>query len=423
MVIHVIKPQETIFSIAREYGVSAERLAFDNQVENTGNLVVGQALLVLIPSQVHIVQENDTLYAISQRYQVSILSLIRNNPFIIEQNGIFIGQTLIIRYTDQKKGSIATGGYVYPYVNRDVLTQTLPFLTTISIFNYGFTMEGDLIPIDDEEIIRMAIDNGVDPVLVLAPMDSAGQFNNELVTAISQNLEVQQRVIDGLVVTVTNKNYAGVNIDFEFIKGSDAQGFASFVEQLRIAMNALGYFVTVCLAPKTSANQPGLLYEGMNYALLGAASNGAFLMTYEWGYTYGPPMAVAPLNKVREVVEFAVTQIPAEKLDLGMANYCYDWALPFVQGESRAQSMGLNEAVQLAALNGATIEFDEIAQSPFYYYTNNGVEHVVWFEDVRSILGKLELRDEKSLNGVGFWQLMRYFRPNWMLINALYEIE
>jgi spore germination protein len=32
---------------------------------------------------------------------------------------------------------------------------------------------------------------------------------------------------------------------------------------------------------------PGLLYEGMNYALLGEAANKALLMTYEWGYTSG----------------------------------------------------------------------------------------------------------------------------------------
>ena len=43
------------------------------------------------------------------------------------------------------------------------------------------------------------------------------------------------------------------------------------------------------------------MYESHDYAALGRAANGALLMTYEWGYNAGPPMAVAPLDKVRQV--------------------------------------------------------------------------------------------------------------------------
>ena len=50
-------------------------------------------------------------------------------------------------------------------------------------------------------------------------------------------------------------------------------------------MNPLGYKVSVALAPKISAEQAGLLYEGMDYGLLGANADSVFLMTYEWGYT------------------------------------------------------------------------------------------------------------------------------------------
>ncbi len=52
-------------------------------------------------------------------------------------------------------------------------------------------------------------------------------------------------------------------------------------------------------------------------------------MTYEWGYKYGPNMAVAPLNMVRRVLDYAVTEIIPEKIMLGIPNYGYDWPLPF----------------------------------------------------------------------------------------------
>ncbi len=143
----------------------------------------------------------------------------------------------------------------------------------------------------------------------------------------------------------------------------------------------------------------------------------------QWGYTYGPPLAVAPLDQVTRVVEFGVSQIPADKLDLGMANYGYDWALPFEKGVTKARALGLNEAVETAFQNNAEIQFDEVAQSPYFNYTRDGIEHIVWFEDVRSILGKLKLMNIKNLRGLGYWQLMRYFRPNWMLVNAMFYLE
>ena len=138
-------------------------------------------------------------------------------------------------------------------------------------------------------------------------------------------------------------------------------------------------------------------------------------MTYEWGYTFGPAMAVAPLNKVREVVEYALTKIPAEKINLGIANYGYDWTLPFVRGTSKAQSIGNVEAVQIAIAQGAEIQFDAVSQSPFFTYVQNGMTHEVWFEDVRSIHGKFGLVREYGLRGMSYWQIMRLFRANWLL--------
>ena len=183
------------------------------------------------------------------------------------------------------------------------------------------------------------------------------------------------------------------------------------------------YHTSVALAPKTSDTQAGLLYEGKDYALLGEAADSVLLMTYEWGYTYGPPMAVAPINKVREVVDYAVTRIPPAKIDLGIPNYGYDWTLPFVRGTSMARPIGNVEAVQLAVSVGAAIEFDETAMSPFFRYEQNGVRHEVWFEDVRSLREKFSLLPAYSLRGIGYWQIMRFFRANWLLLESTFQIQ
>lgn len=146
-------------------------------------------------------------------------------------------------------------------------------------------------------------------------------------------------------------------------------------------------------------------------------------MTYEWGHAYSPPMAVAPVDQVRRVVEYAVSRIDPAKINLGIPNYGYDWTLPFTEGAPRARTIGNIEAVQQAVEKGAEIYFDETAQAPYYFYVEDGVTHEVWFEDVRSISSKFALIEEFGLVGAGYWQLMRLFRANWILAAETFHIE
>ena len=165
------------------------------------------------------------------------------------------------------------------------------------------------------------------------------------------------------------------------------------------------------------------MYEAHDYAALGAAADYVLLMTYEWGYTYGPPMAVAPLPNVRRVLDYAVTEIPPEKICLGIPNYGYDWPLPYRQGETQAQSLSNQEAVAAAVAYGAAIQYDETAQSPWFRYTAaDGAIHEVWFEDARSISEKLRLIRLYGLHGAGYWNLDRPFPQGWTVLNALWDV-
>ena len=169
-----------------------------------------------------------------------------------------------------------------------------------------------------------------------------------MISQVVNDLDARRRLKDAIVEQITARGFQGLDIDFEYILAEDRDAFVDFVAYMQEAVSALGYPTSVALAPKTSDTQTGLLYEGKDYRRLGETADYVLLMTYEWGYTYGPPMAVAPLNKVREVVEYAVTVIPPSKIHLGIPNYGYDWTLPFVRGTSRARTIGNVEAVQLA---------------------------------------------------------------------------
>ena len=376
MSIYVVKRGDSVDTIAESQGIPVQSLIFDNQIGYPYRLAVGQALY------------------------------IRENPL-------------------EERMPLYVFGYAYPIITPDNLENTLPFLTDLYVFSYGFTMEGELVPpmSSDDWMIERAWQLGVRPILTLTPLGPDGHFNNNLVSEAVHNMEVQQRLIWNLGLKMLEKGFGGLDFDFEYIMAEDRVAYAHFVRLTTQIMNRFGYQVTVALAPKTSATQAGLLYEGVDYGLLGEAANRVFLMTYEWGYTFGPPMAVAPINMVRKVVEYAVTEIPTEKISLGIPNYGYDWPLPYERGVTRARTINNLEAIQIAIDHGVEIQFDEVAMSPYFRYWQYGVQHEVWFEDVRSYKAKFDLIKEFGLTGAGYWQLMQFFRANWLLLEQMFIIK
>lgn len=424
MLIHVVKPGDTVYSIALEYGIPMSQLILDNGLETSSRLAVGQALVVQFPTQTHTVQPRETLASIAAAYQLPLRQLYRNNPILGGIPEIYPGQTLVLAYDSTPEATLSVNGYAYPFIDPALLQSAVPYLTYLTPFTYGFTPDGTLVELDDEALLAAARQGGAAPLMHLSTLTEEGGFSNELARLALTQPAVQDTLVDNLEAMLVQKGYRGLDVDFEYVYAEDAGAYAAFLGRLTERLNPLGYPVIAALAPKIAADQPGTLYEGHDFAAIGAAVNQVLLMTYEWGYTYGPPMAVAPLPNVRQVVEYALTEIPASKIWLGVPLYGYDWPLPFVQGRTKAQSISPQEAVSRAVRHGVDIQYSEQAQAPWYRYTDGyGITHEVWFEDARSIQAKLALIPEYGLYGVGYWNLMRPFPQNWRVLNALYRIR
>lgn len=424
MEIYVVRSGDTLFRIAARTGLDAVEIARYNEIDPEAPLVPGQTLVLLYPNRTHTVVQGETMESVAGQYGVTINQLLRNNPWLEGDITLYPGQVLVIDFDQDKQGTLSVNGYAYPYIDREVLRKTLPYLTYITIFTYGFTPDGTLIVPDDEEIIAMAREYGVGPLMLISTLTEEGTFSNELASAILNDQEAQERLIDNILTTMRQKGYVGLDVDFEYLNTQDRDAYTAFIQRLARRLNPEGFIVMVALAPKTSEDQPGQLYEGHDYGALGQVANYVLLMTYEWGYTAGPPMAVAPLNKVEEVLRYAVTVIERDKIFMGIPNYGYNWTLPFVPGVSKAPSIGNVAAVELAGEVGAYIQFDPVAQAPhFNYFDTQWQEHEVWFEDARSIQAKLALANQYGFQGVSYWNLMKFFPQNWLVLNALYNIR
>ncbi len=185
-----------------------------------------------------------------------------------------------------------------------------------------------------------------------------------------------------------------------------------------------GFKVVITITPITNIDTPNVSIVKVDYSKIAEFVDGIMFSSYEWARTYSYPNAIHPINVIKELLNFAVSIMPPEKIFLGITTLGYDWTLPYVPGVTEATVISNNSAVQLAVENNIPIQFNEAAQSPFFNYTDiDGILLLVWFKDARSFDARAGLAEEYNLQGLSFWTIMRFNTQMWFIINAQYYIQ
>ena len=373
--------------------------------------------------QIYVVKAGDSLYALARRFGTTAEELARLNQ-IADPSRLVIGQSLVIPGgSADVREQIEVNAYVYPFVRQTVLTESLPWFTTLCPFSHQATAEGELRPIDDRRLIEAAYAQATAPLLTVTNIGDSGGFSSELAHVLLTDEAVQTRLMENIVALINEKSYYGLNINFEYVYPFDRDAYSAFVARAAERLHPLGCPVSTAIAPKERADQQGILYAAHDYRAHGQYADRVILMTYEWGYTYGSPQAVSPVNRIRQVLDYAVTVMPAGKILLGFSNYAYDWTLPWQQGTA-ARVLSNAGAQELAASRWAEIRYDAKAEAPWFNYTDPaGKRHVVWFEDARSIRARLKLVEEYGLAGVSIWTADRLWRPIYEVLESMYSVE
>lgn len=423
MIIHVVAQDETLQSIAEEYGVSENKLIADNDITNPNDLAVGQAILIVYPNQVHIVQEGDTLSGIADNYVITEIQLLRNNPFLADREYIYPGESLIIDFTDEKTGNITTNGYAYPYIDRNILKKNLLYLTYLSIFNYSVTESGELNNIEDEELINLAKLYGVAPIMVISNVNKEGQLDRETLHNILADEAVRDNLTQSVLNTLQAKGYYGLNIDLPYISTLDRQVYLDYITDLVVRVKSSGYKIFFTINPNTF-EEDGAPGDSATVDLteLGRISDGLILLSYTWGSISEIPVEAIPLYILEVLLRYTLTQVPPEKITIGMTSIGYIWELPYILGTSRANSISNVNAVQLAADVNAVINYNP-GNLASYFYVIDDKDYLVYFHDVRGADTSLDVMTRYGLTGVGIWNVMYYLAQTFTLINVKYNIE
>ncbi len=425
MQIHVVKQGETIDSIANFYNITSNTIISTNEIPYPYTLVVGQSLVIPIVGRIYIVKQGDTLYQIAENFGISYQQLAGVNQLLPNQT-LMVGQKLYI--PPLPKREVEINAYVEPFgkeVSEDLINaakEASPFLTYLAPFSFKVLRDGSLKPPLLNDFPEIAEDNRVVLMMVLTNLEE-GQFSAELGRTILTNEDIQKTLIDNIIETAKDLGFKDIHFDFEFLPPEERENYVEFLRRAKQRLSREGFLMSVALAPKVSGEQEGLWYEAHDYPQIGAIADFVVLMTYEWGYSGGPPRAVSPIDEVRKVVNYAITTMPPTKIMLGQNLYGYDWTLPYVPGGEYAKAISPQRAIELARTYQVPIEFDETAQAPFFEYVDNdNNEHIVWFEDARSIQAKFNLVKEYGLRGISYWKLGLPFPQNWLLIEDNFNV-
>lgn len=427
MFVHVVKPDETLFSIAKQYGGTAEWIRAVNELEDD-RLIVGMSLV--IPAgppttlRTYRIQQEDTLETIARQFRVPPRVILAANERLAETS-VPIGESIWVPQPLANPRTVEVNAYMIPIggnIDWEVIEDAADDLTYLSVFSSRVQPNGSLTEMPDRQALVAAKAGKVAPLLTVTNFDGS-HFNPDYARGILKDERVRRIVISNIVARAKERDYQGINVDFEHLQPDLRTDYNRFIQELAEAARQQNLSTAITVGPKMSDDPYNPWIGAFDYRFLGQHVDHMTLLTFEWGWAGGQPMAIAPLSMVRQVLEYASTEVPPDKLMMGMALYGYNWTFPVEEG-SRAIGISPKTALDLAIQHRTHIHFQTESAAPMFSYGDSRNQaRQVWFEDARSVLAKFHLVQELGLRGISYWMLGHPFPQNWALLQGTFQVR
>lgn len=302
--------------------------------------------------------------------------------------------------TEQTKG--------YPYLKRYGNT-----IQQLAIFEVSIQNNGTILGRPSRGLINEAHTMGIKVFLVISNLTRQGQFSTALIARLIRDQDFANLVWRNIRNVLTEYQLDGVNFDLEKAAPTDRQLFSQFIQTWSAMFREANYLVSIDVPAKVSDDPQNVWRGSFDYRPIGRAVDEVILMTYEEHWSESEPGSVASIPWVTQVLDYALANIPKEKIYMGIPLYGYDWP----EG-GRGKVIGYQRATELARRYGAPLQWDARQHSTYFHYETRGVRHTVYFEDPRSLLDKLELATQKGIRGVAIWEMNLSYPRFWEVLQA-----
>lgn len=282
----------------------------------------------------------------------------------------------------------------------------------ISPLWYHVGKDGTLVPKVDREALKTAEVKGI-KVLPLVALSPGGRD-------VLSDPAARERAVNRIAQEVIERNYSGINIDFEFFANEggtyqdEREGLSLLAAGLKEKLKTLGKRLDVCVTPPVGP--PSHLARIYDYGQLAQTADRLVLMAYDYSHPGSLPGPVAPLPWVEENIRALLAEgASPDMISLGIAAYGYDWP----SGKSGGTSRSSDEILRTVGKTRVEVSWDAKSETPFIRYTApGGGQRETWFENSRAAAKKIGLAEKYRLAGVSVWRLGYEDSEFWQLVES-----
>lgn len=274
-----------------------------------------------------------------------------------------------------------------------------------------------------DQVIRDAHANGVRVVLTVDRMawsDSTAATTRALLS----NPEARLSLADDIAAEVSHRGVDGVSLDFEPILSDQRDNFASFLGELRAALDAINPAYQLTFA--ATGSQPGQTYQMFGAVTASGAADAVIIMGYPLrGIDARRAGGLSPVYSpysfhLKQIVGAYLYRVSADKVILALPWYGRDWPTQtdelnaLVQPDTslydRPYNVGYGTSLSYAIANGR--RYDPAEQSAWTAYRSRAcldcpeTWNEVYYEDADTMAYKYDWAvNTKGLRGVGVFAL------------------
>ncbi|MEC9488241.1 MAG: glycosyl hydrolase family 18 protein [Halanaerobium sp.] len=226
-------------------------------------------------------------------------------------------------------------------------------------------------------------------------------FSREIADKFLASDEARSRFIQQVQDLLSSTSFTGVNLDLEMVSASSRDNLNSLVREMREEFAGNGSTLSISVPAKSSDN-PGNNWNGaFDYSQLGSYCDRVMIMAYDFHWSGGPPGFISPLSWVRDVIDYAILEVPPEKIILGLPAYGYDWP---AGEENRAKGLSYNQVIKLALKYGVPQNWDQEEGENFFTYPGEDGIHNVYYHNRKSLKARCKLVLDYQLAGIIIWR-------------------
>lgn len=317
--------------------------------------------------------------------------------------------------------------------NLPTVEGNLDLIRDISPFWYGLTGDSSIkdkyalgkYTTPKEQVIARLKANGV--LLLPTITDDNKKF---VLANLLANPTSRSNIVQTIKALVLKYNYDGIDLDFETFYTQNGRSswaalkpnWIAFIKELSTALHDQGKLLSVTTPPDFAPETKRAGNWIYSWAEIGSLIDRLRIMAYDFSTT--SPGPIGPLPWTEDGVKYAITQMPASKVFLGIPGYGRDW-ITKVEGVcpkdftssvvvGAKAAVVMREALNLAASNNALPTYNSTnAESTFTYKktyvdpTNSAsfctASRTVWYPDERSYAARTNLVGKYRLGGIAVW--------------------